>query len=213
MLRESFMKATVSVWTLFTAFLLFRFWFIWRGLWVKVSLLVLVLGQVVRFRASPGWFSDDSGSCSSRPGWASSVSLWFSSSSEILFRELESRQMALRHFIHYLTETRDQRLLLELLRCLFPRPHSSVYTSTHVDSHLPTFTHLYPRRLTCTHVDPTYHLWNINSSSCVCPQSSGQDRGCGSKKYTPLEHTSSTHQNLPKVEVISCVSVTTVATV
>lgn len=36
--------------------------------------------------------------------------------SEVLFRELESRQTALRHFIHYLTETRDQRLLLELLR-------------------------------------------------------------------------------------------------
>uniref|UniRef100_A0A3B4UW35 Spermatogenesis-defective protein 39 homolog n=1 Tax=Seriola dumerili TaxID=41447 RepID=A0A3B4UW35_SERDU len=35
----------------------------------------------------------------------------------VLFRELESRQTALRHFIHYLTETRDQRLLLELLRC------------------------------------------------------------------------------------------------
>ncbi|XP_037541601.1 spermatogenesis-defective protein 39 homolog [Nematolebias whitei] len=37
---------------------------------------------------------------------------------EVLFRELESRQTALRHFIHYLTETRDQRLLLELLRTL-----------------------------------------------------------------------------------------------
>uniref|UniRef100_A0A3Q3JPW2 Spermatogenesis-defective protein 39 homolog n=1 Tax=Monopterus albus TaxID=43700 RepID=A0A3Q3JPW2_MONAL len=37
-------------------------------------------------------------------------------SKEVLFRELESRQTALRHFIHYLTETRDQRLLLELLR-------------------------------------------------------------------------------------------------
>uniref|UniRef100_A0A4W6EGT3 Spermatogenesis-defective protein 39 homolog n=1 Tax=Lates calcarifer TaxID=8187 RepID=A0A4W6EGT3_LATCA len=37
---------------------------------------------------------------------------------EVLFRELESRQTALRHFIHYLTETRDQRLLLELLRAL-----------------------------------------------------------------------------------------------
>uniref|UniRef100_A0A4W6EL65 Spermatogenesis-defective protein 39 homolog n=1 Tax=Lates calcarifer TaxID=8187 RepID=A0A4W6EL65_LATCA len=36
----------------------------------------------------------------------------------VLFRELESRQTALRHFIHYLTETRDQRLLLELLRAL-----------------------------------------------------------------------------------------------
>uniref|UniRef100_A0A665X6I7 Spermatogenesis-defective protein 39 homolog n=1 Tax=Echeneis naucrates TaxID=173247 RepID=A0A665X6I7_ECHNA len=36
--------------------------------------------------------------------------------SEVLFRELESRQTALRHFIHYLTEIRDHRLLLELLR-------------------------------------------------------------------------------------------------
>uniref|UniRef100_A0A665X795 Spermatogenesis-defective protein 39 homolog n=1 Tax=Echeneis naucrates TaxID=173247 RepID=A0A665X795_ECHNA len=33
----------------------------------------------------------------------------------VLFRELESRQTALRHFIHYLTEIRDHRLLLELL--------------------------------------------------------------------------------------------------
>uniref|UniRef100_A0A7N6FAI8 Spermatogenesis-defective protein 39 homolog n=1 Tax=Anabas testudineus TaxID=64144 RepID=A0A7N6FAI8_ANATE len=39
-------------------------------------------------------------------------------SKDVLFRELESRQTALRHFIHYLTETRDQRLLLELLRAL-----------------------------------------------------------------------------------------------
>ncbi|XP_012729821.2 spermatogenesis-defective protein 39 homolog [Fundulus heteroclitus] len=37
---------------------------------------------------------------------------------EVLFRELESRTTALRHFIHYLTETREQRLLLELLRAL-----------------------------------------------------------------------------------------------
>uniref|UniRef100_A0A7N8XYM7 Spermatogenesis-defective protein 39 homolog n=1 Tax=Mastacembelus armatus TaxID=205130 RepID=A0A7N8XYM7_9TELE len=42
-------------------------------------------------------------------------------SKEVLFRELQSRQMALRHFIHYLTEIRDQRLLLELFRSL-PRP-------------------------------------------------------------------------------------------
>uniref|UniRef100_A0A3B4ZB53 Spermatogenesis-defective protein 39 homolog n=1 Tax=Stegastes partitus TaxID=144197 RepID=A0A3B4ZB53_9TELE len=35
-------------------------------------------------------------------------------SKEVLFRELESRQTALRHFIHYLTETKDQRLLLDL---------------------------------------------------------------------------------------------------
>ncbi|XP_069371052.1 spermatogenesis-defective protein 39 homolog isoform X2 [Paralichthys olivaceus] len=39
-------------------------------------------------------------------------------SKEVLFRELESRQTALRHFIHYLSETRDQKLLLELLRTL-----------------------------------------------------------------------------------------------
>uniref|UniRef100_A0A7N9AUR7 Spermatogenesis-defective protein 39 homolog n=1 Tax=Mastacembelus armatus TaxID=205130 RepID=A0A7N9AUR7_9TELE len=44
-------------------------------------------------------------------------------SKEVLFRELQSRQMALRHFIHYLTEIRDQRLLLELFRSL-PRPVS-----------------------------------------------------------------------------------------
>ncbi|XP_068609513.1 spermatogenesis-defective protein 39 homolog isoform X2 [Brachionichthys hirsutus] len=37
---------------------------------------------------------------------------------EVLFRELESRETPLRHFIHYLTETRDQRLLLDLLRAL-----------------------------------------------------------------------------------------------
>ncbi|XP_047430115.1 spermatogenesis-defective protein 39 homolog [Mugil cephalus] len=37
-------------------------------------------------------------------------------SKEVLFRELESRQTALRHLIHYLKETRDQTLLLELLR-------------------------------------------------------------------------------------------------
>ncbi|XP_028252659.1 spermatogenesis-defective protein 39 homolog isoform X2 [Parambassis ranga] len=39
-------------------------------------------------------------------------------SKEVLFRELESRQTALRHFIHYLTESREQKLLLELLRVL-----------------------------------------------------------------------------------------------
>ncbi|KAI3364715.1 hypothetical protein L3Q82_011485 [Scortum barcoo] len=44
--------------------------------------------------------------------------LFVFSPSEVLFRELESRQTALRHFIHYLTETKDQRLLLELLRAL-----------------------------------------------------------------------------------------------
>ncbi|XP_056150492.1 spermatogenesis-defective protein 39 homolog isoform X2 [Lampris incognitus] len=37
---------------------------------------------------------------------------------EILFRELESRETALRHFIHYLKETGEQRALLELLRAL-----------------------------------------------------------------------------------------------
>uniref|UniRef100_A0A672G4S1 Spermatogenesis-defective protein 39 homolog n=1 Tax=Salarias fasciatus TaxID=181472 RepID=A0A672G4S1_SALFA len=40
------------------------------------------------------------------------------SSSDVLFAELRSRQTALRHFVQYLTETRDQDLLLELLRSL-----------------------------------------------------------------------------------------------
>lgn len=39
-------------------------------------------------------------------------------SKEVLFRELESRQTALRHFIHFLTETHEQGLLLDLLRAL-----------------------------------------------------------------------------------------------
>lgn len=39
-------------------------------------------------------------------------------SKEVLFRELESRQVALRHLIHYLTETKDQRLLNELYKSL-----------------------------------------------------------------------------------------------
>ncbi|XP_041660941.1 spermatogenesis-defective protein 39 homolog [Cheilinus undulatus] len=39
-------------------------------------------------------------------------------SKEVLFRELEFRQVALRHLIAYLTESKDQRLLLELLRAL-----------------------------------------------------------------------------------------------
>ncbi|CAL9706574.1 unnamed protein product [Knipowitschia caucasica] len=39
-------------------------------------------------------------------------------SKDVLFRELESRQTALRHFIHFLTETHEQRLLLDLLRAL-----------------------------------------------------------------------------------------------
>lgn len=39
-------------------------------------------------------------------------------SKEVLFRELESRPTALRHFIHLLTETHEQRLLLDLLRAL-----------------------------------------------------------------------------------------------
>ncbi|XP_072284514.1 spermatogenesis-defective protein 39 homolog [Pyxicephalus adspersus] len=38
--------------------------------------------------------------------------------SEILFRELKERQEALRHFIHFLKETMDQQLLLELFRYL-----------------------------------------------------------------------------------------------
>ncbi|XP_023363852.1 spermatogenesis-defective protein 39 homolog [Otolemur garnettii] len=37
---------------------------------------------------------------------------------EILFRELEVRQVALRHFIHFLKEIGDQKLLLDLLRFL-----------------------------------------------------------------------------------------------
>ncbi|XP_028574437.2 spermatogenesis-defective protein 39 homolog isoform X2 [Podarcis muralis] len=37
---------------------------------------------------------------------------------EILFRELELRQVALRHLIHFLKETGDQKLLLDLLRFL-----------------------------------------------------------------------------------------------
>ncbi|XP_015273843.1 PREDICTED: spermatogenesis-defective protein 39 homolog [Gekko japonicus] len=37
---------------------------------------------------------------------------------EVLFRELEMRQVALRHFIHFLKETGDQKLLLDLLRFL-----------------------------------------------------------------------------------------------
>ncbi|XP_063146238.1 spermatogenesis-defective protein 39 homolog isoform X2 [Candoia aspera] len=37
---------------------------------------------------------------------------------EILFRELEMRQVALRHLIHFLKETADQKLLLDLLRFL-----------------------------------------------------------------------------------------------
>lgn len=38
--------------------------------------------------------------------------------SDVLFRELKIRQVALRHFIHFLKETSDQQLLLELLRFL-----------------------------------------------------------------------------------------------
>lgn len=45
---------------------------------------------------------------------AGSLSLC-SSSSEVLFRELESRQAALRHFIQYLSESGEQKLLLQLL--------------------------------------------------------------------------------------------------
>lgn len=35
---------------------------------------------------------------------------------EILFRELEVRQVALCHLIHFLKETGEQKLLLDLLR-------------------------------------------------------------------------------------------------
>ncbi|KAM8921077.1 spermatogenesis-defective protein 39 homolog [Pelodytes ibericus] len=37
---------------------------------------------------------------------------------EVLFRELELRQIALRHFIHFLRETSEQQLLMDLLRFL-----------------------------------------------------------------------------------------------
>ncbi|KAG8126367.1 hypothetical protein E2320_021531 [Naja naja] len=43
---------------------------------------------------------------------------FFSLQLEILFRELEMRQVALRHLIHFLKETGDQKLLLDLLRFL-----------------------------------------------------------------------------------------------
>lgn len=39
-------------------------------------------------------------------------------SKEVLFRELEPRQTALRHLLHHLTEAGEQRLQLELLRAL-----------------------------------------------------------------------------------------------
>lgn len=35
---------------------------------------------------------------------------------EILFRELEERQVALCHLIHFLKETGEQKMLLDLLR-------------------------------------------------------------------------------------------------
>ncbi|KAM4690803.1 spermatogenesis-defective protein 39 homolog [Rhinophrynus dorsalis] len=38
--------------------------------------------------------------------------------SDILFRELESREVALRHFIHFLRETSEQQILLDLFRYL-----------------------------------------------------------------------------------------------
>ncbi|KAM4662154.1 spermatogenesis-defective protein 39 homolog isoform 1-T2 [Discoglossus pictus] len=38
--------------------------------------------------------------------------------SEVLFRELEVRQVALRHYIHFLRESSEQQILLELLRFL-----------------------------------------------------------------------------------------------
>ncbi|XP_078418214.1 LOW QUALITY PROTEIN: spermatogenesis-defective protein 39 homolog [Cetorhinus maximus] len=39
-------------------------------------------------------------------------------SKEVLFRELEYRQVALQHFVHYLKETGEQKLLLEMLKVL-----------------------------------------------------------------------------------------------
>lgn len=39
-----------------------------------------------------------------------------SASPEILFRELADRQIALRHYVHYLKEMGEQRLLVELLK-------------------------------------------------------------------------------------------------
>ncbi|XP_071399983.1 spermatogenesis-defective protein 39 homolog isoform X10 [Centroberyx affinis] len=51
-------------------------------------------------------------------------------SKEVLFRELESRQTALRHFIHYLTETKEQRLLMELFSLPFS-PEDAVHVQDH----------------------------------------------------------------------------------
>lgn len=48
--------------------------------------------------------------------WTWPINHWLSCHAEILFRELELRQVALRHLIHFLKETRDQKLLLDLLR-------------------------------------------------------------------------------------------------
>ncbi|XP_048393331.1 spermatogenesis-defective protein 39 homolog isoform X2 [Stegostoma tigrinum] len=39
-------------------------------------------------------------------------------SKEVLFRELEYRQVALQHFVYYLKETGEQKLLLEMLKAL-----------------------------------------------------------------------------------------------
>uniref|UniRef100_A0A8C2N2C6 Spermatogenesis-defective protein 39 homolog n=1 Tax=Cricetulus griseus TaxID=10029 RepID=A0A8C2N2C6_CRIGR len=54
-------------------------------------------------------------------------------SKEILFRELEVRQVALRHFIHFLKETGDQKLLLDLFRFL---DRTEELALTHYREHL-----------------------------------------------------------------------------
>uniref|UniRef100_A0A8C6EXD9 Spermatogenesis-defective protein 39 homolog n=1 Tax=Marmota marmota marmota TaxID=9994 RepID=A0A8C6EXD9_MARMA len=54
-------------------------------------------------------------------------------SKEILFRELEVRQIALRHFIHFLKEIGDQKLLLELFRFL---DRTEELALTHYREHL-----------------------------------------------------------------------------
>lgn len=100
----------------------FRFSSIWRGHSVKVSLVqTLDWSNLVQ-----GWshlVQDQSMVC---------VDPLFSYV-ELLFRVLESRQTALRHFIQYLTEIQDQKLLLELFR--------SVPVSTCINSI--TCVHLY----------------------------------------------------------------------
>lgn len=53
-----------------------------------------------------------------------------SACSEVLFRELESRQTALRHFIQYLSETGQQKVLLQLLGSVLvpPEPASPAHS-------------------------------------------------------------------------------------